>query len=84
MGTMFISLPMEAPGRCDEIVRLPHVPDELELMAVYRLGYLPTAQRRPVINWTSSQRRLASQYVFRETSETPRQRGDARPRLEDR
>jgi nitroreductase len=73
MGTQFISFPMAAPGRWDEIVELLHVPDDLELMAVYRLGYLPPEQRRPAIDWSSSQRKLPSQYVFRETCETPQQ-----------
>jgi len=76
MGIQFISFPMEVPGRWDEIVRLLRVPDEFELMAVYRLGYLPPEQRRPAIDWTSSQRRLASQYVYRETCETPQQGWD--------
>lgn len=74
MGIQFISFPMEAPGRWDEIIELLQVPDDLELMAVYRLGYLPPEQRRPAIDWSSSQRKLPSQFVFRETCETP-QRG---------
>lgn len=79
MGLQFISFPMETPGRWDEIVRLLHVPDDLELMAVYRLGYLPQEQRRPAIDWSSSQRRLVSQYVFRENCETPQQGWDGPP-----
>ncbi|MBI5160892.1 MAG: nitroreductase family protein [Micrococcales bacterium] len=71
MGIQFISFPMEVPGQWDRIVALLGVPDELELMAVYRLGYLPQEQRRPAIDWTSSQRKLPSQYVFRETCATP-------------
>ena len=74
MGIQFISFPMEVPGRWDEIVRLLRVPDDLELMAVYRLGYLPPDQRRPAIDWSSSQRKHPSQYVYRENCETP-QRG---------
>ncbi|MFS2242202.1 nitroreductase family protein [Microbacterium sp. OR16] len=76
MGIQFISFPMEAPGRWDEIIELLHVPDDLELMAVYRLGYLPPEQRRPAIDWSSSQRKLPSQFVFRETCETPQQGWD--------
>lgn len=76
MGIQFISFPMEAPGRWDEIVELLHVPDDLELMAVYRLGYLPAEQRRPAIDWSSSQRKHPSQFVFRETCETPQQGWD--------
>lgn len=76
MGIQFISFPMEVPGRWQEIADLVRVPDDLELMAVYRLGYLPPQQRRPAIDWSSSQRKLPSQYVFRETCDTPQQGWD--------
>lgn len=71
MGIQFISFPMEVPGRWEELIRLLRVPDELELMAVYRLGYVPVEQRRPAIDWVSHERKLPSQVVFRETCETP-------------
>ena len=71
MGIQFVSFPMEVPGQWDRIVSLLGVPDELELMAVYRLGYLPPEQRRPAIDWSSHQRKLPSQYVFRNTCATP-------------
>jgi len=71
MGIQFVSFPMEVPGQWERIVDLLDVPDELELMAVYRLGYLPEQTRRPAIDWTSHERKLPSQYVFRETCETP-------------
>jgi nitroreductase len=77
MGIQFISFPMEAPGQWDRIVSLLRVPDELELMAVYRLGYLPESSRRPAIDWTSHERKLPSQFVFRESCETPQQGWDA-------
>ena len=70
MGIQFISFPMEVPGRWAELEQLFGVPDDLELMAVYRLGYLPAEQRRPAIDWSSSQRKLPSQYVFRDTCAT--------------
>ncbi|MDF2561430.1 MAG: nitroreductase [Microbacterium sp.] len=79
MGIQFISFPMEVPGRWDEIVELLRVPDDLELMAVYRLGYLPPEQRRPAIDWSSSQRKLVSQYVFRENGDTPQEGWDDGP-----
>ena len=79
MGIQFISFPMEVPGKWEEIIDLLHVPDDLELMAVYRLGYLPPDQRRPAIDWSSHQRKLVSQYVFRETCEQPQQGWDAPP-----
>ncbi|GAA0291195.1 nitroreductase family protein [Kineococcus aurantiacus] len=71
LGIQFVSFPMEVPGAWDRITDLLAVPPELELMAVYRVGYLPPEERRPVIDWTSSQRRPVSQYVFRERCTTP-------------
>lgn len=82
MGIQFISFPMEVPGRWAEIEKLLEVPDTLELMAVYRLGYLPTDQRRPAIDWTSHERKLPSQYVFRGTCQTPQKGWDETPRVE--
>ncbi len=71
MGIQFVSFPMEVPGNWARIESLLSVPDDLELMAVYRLGYLPADQHRPVIDWSSHQRKLPSQYVFRGTCATP-------------
>jgi nitroreductase len=71
MGIQFVSFPMEVPGQWGRIERLLQVPDDLELMAVYRLGYLPDEERRPAIDWTSAERKRPSQYVFRETCATP-------------
>ncbi|WP_432505015.1 nitroreductase family protein [Kineococcus arenarius] len=71
LGIQFVSFPMEVPGAWERIGALLGVPDDLELMAVYRIGYLPPEQRRPAIDWSSSQRKLVSQYVFRERCDTP-------------
>jgi nitroreductase len=79
MGIQLVSFPMEVPGAWDQIVRLLEVPDELELMAVYRLGYLPESDKRPAIDWTSHERKLPSQFVFRGTCGTPETRWDEPP-----
>lgn len=76
MGIQFVSFPMEVPGQWERIVELLDVPDALELMAVYRLGYLPEERRRPAIDWTSHERKLPSQYVFRESAAAPQQGWD--------
>ncbi|NUL46128.1 nitroreductase family protein [Cellulosimicrobium funkei] len=76
MGIQFVSFPMEAPHHWARIVRLLQVPDELELMAVYRLGYLPERIQRPAINWSSRERRRPSQFVFRETCASSQQGWD--------
>ena len=66
MGIQFVSTPMEVPEAWDEIKSILQVPDDLELMALYRLGYLPENQKRPRIDWTSSQRKRMSQLVYRD------------------
>jgi nitroreductase len=80
MGIQFVSTPMEFPENWKEIKHLLAVPDALELMAVYRLGYLPEEKRRPTIDWTSNQRKRLSQYVFRNTCAVP-ERDDVEPDL---
>jgi nitroreductase len=79
MGIQFISFPMEVPENWHRIERLLEVPDDLELMALYRLGYLPPEQRRPAIDWSSHQRKLPSQFVFRGTCATPQEGWDDLP-----
>jgi len=80
MGIQFVSTPMEIPENWRRIQRLLEVPDDLELMAVYRLGYVPEDQRRPTIDWSSRQRKRLSQYVFRNSCATPEK--DPEPGME--
>ncbi|MEZ0493166.1 nitroreductase family protein [Kineococcus sp. TBRC 1896] len=79
LGIQFVSFPMEVPGAWDRVAELLHVPDDLELMAVYRVGYVPQQARRPAIDWTSSERLPVSRYVFRETCDRPQTGWDAPP-----
>jgi nitroreductase len=71
MGIQFVSMPMELPEKWEEIKDLLDVPEDLELMAVYRLGYLPQEKCRPTIDWTSNHRKRPSQYVLRNTCAVP-------------
>ncbi len=82
MGIQFVSFPMEVPGNWAKIEKLLEVPDSLELMAVYRLGYVPKEQQRPAIDWTSHERKLPSQYVFRGTCQTPQTGWDSPAKAE--
>lgn len=66
MGIQFVSTPMEIPRQWQAIGTLLNVPGDLELMAVYRLGYLPPDQKRPSIDWSSRHRKHLSQFVARE------------------
>ncbi|HMQ53086.1 MAG TPA: nitroreductase family protein [Anaerolineae bacterium] len=65
LGIQFVSTPMEVPEAWQEIKSLLQVPDDLELMALYRIGYLPDGAKRPRIDWTSSQRKTMSQLAYR-------------------
>ncbi|WP_432547610.1 nitroreductase family protein [Kineococcus sp. SYSU DK004] len=71
LGIQFVSFPMEVPGAWAQLEELLRVPDDLELMAVYRIGHVPPEQRRPAIDWSSHQRKRPSQWVFRETCDQP-------------
>ncbi len=71
MGIQFVSTPMEIPEAWEELKQILKVPEDLELMAIYRLGYVPEKQKRPSIDWSSKHRKRISQFVFRDTCETP-------------
>lgn len=71
MGIQFISTPMEFPDAWAEIEQLLAVPDDLRLVAMYRLGYVPPEKKRPSIDWSSAHRKRLSQYVFRNRCTTP-------------
>jgi nitroreductase len=71
LGIQFISTPMELPDMWEQLITLLRVPNHLELMAIYRVGYIKEGQRRPTIDWSSRHRKRLSQYVFRESCQTP-------------
>lgn len=71
MGIQFISTPMEIPEAWQELKDLLKVPDYLELMALYRIGYLPQERKTNRIDWKSDQRRPHTDLAFRNTCETP-------------
>lgn len=71
MGIQFVSTPMEIPENWDRIVALLRVPDDLALMAVYRVGYLAPVADRPRIDWSSRHRKRISDFVFRNTCDQP-------------
>ncbi len=71
MGIQFVSTPMEIPRHWQSLKELLSVPGDLELMAVYRLGYLPPQGARPSIDWSSRHRKRLSQFVYRESCARP-------------
>lgn len=76
MGIQFVSTPMEFPEAWAELSALLEVPEDLELMAIYRLGYVPDEHERPSIDWVSNHRKRLEQYVFRNTCKTPERGGE--------
>jgi len=76
MGMQFVSTPMEFPDRWAALAALLRIPDDLELMAVFRLGYVATSAERPTIDWSSRHRKRYRQFVFRESADTPDDRLD--------
>ncbi|MES2766932.1 MAG: nitroreductase family protein [Bacteroidota bacterium] len=71
LGIQFISTPMEIPEAWQSLKDLLEVPEHLELMALYRIGYLPEELKRPRIDWKSNERKRLSQFVFRNTCTQP-------------
>ena len=75
MGIQFFGAPRGLPRQGQAIGDLLRVPDDLELMAVYRLGYLPEGEKRPSIDWSSRHRKRLEQFVSRETCHAPEREG---------
>jgi nitroreductase len=71
MGVQFISTPQEIPDNWEKLVRLLNVPDDYELMLMFRLGYTDASIKRPTIDWTSPQRKGVDELAFQEVWGTP-------------
>lgn len=66
MGFQFISTPQEIPENWQRISDFLHVPDDFELVVLFRLGYVDPSIKRPTIDWTSPQRKGISELAFRD------------------
>ncbi|MBS1911557.1 MAG: nitroreductase family protein [Bacteroidetes bacterium] len=67
IGVQFISLPMEAGGSYwQECVEMIEAPEDYEVIALFRLGYIDPNAKRPTIDWSSTQRRNIQDYCFDE------------------
>lgn len=71
MGIQFVSMPHYYPEEWRTVKELVGAPEELKLMALMRLGYLPDDEKKPSINWKSSFRKPVDKYVFRERYGVP-------------
>ena len=64
MGMQFISTPGEIPEKWKEISDMLNVPDDYEMMAIFRMGYIDRDVKRPVIDWKSSQRKDVNEIAY--------------------
>ncbi len=64
MGMQFISTPGEIPAKWNELADLLGIPEDYELAAVFRMGYVDPDMKRPAIDWRSSQRKEFGELAF--------------------
>lgn len=65
MGMQFISTPGEIPQNWLTISELLQTPEEFEMMAIFRMGYIDKDVKRPAIDWNSSRRKDISELAFK-------------------
>lgn len=66
MGMQFISTPGEIPENWKTISDLLRIPDDFEMMAIFRMGYVDPGMKRPAIDWKSSQRKGIDELAFKD------------------
>jgi nitroreductase len=64
MGMQFVSTPGEIPEKWNEIISILGIPDDYELAAVFRMGYVDDTVKRPTIDWRSSQRKDFNELAY--------------------
>lgn len=65
MGMQFISTPGEITDNWNAISNMLDVPDDYEMMAIFRMGYIDPNMKRPSIDWKSSQRKSIHELAFK-------------------
>jgi nitroreductase len=66
MGFQFVSTPQEIPEKWALVSALLGVPEDFELMVLFRLGYEDPNIKRPTIDWTSPQRKGVDELAFQD------------------
>ena len=64
MGMQFISTPGEVPENWAAISNMLNVPDDFEMCAIFRMGYVDPSIKRPTIDWKSSQRKGIKELAY--------------------
>lgn len=71
IGMQFISVALEVPESKAKLVDLLRVPDTVELVAIFRMGYKDTSAQRNAIDWVSNQRKPFADLVHYNDWHTP-------------
>lgn len=66
MGMQFISTPGEIPENWKAISDMLNIPDEFEMCAIFRMGYVDPGIKRPTIDWRSSQRKPIEELSYKD------------------
>ena len=66
MGMQFISTPGEIPENWKAISGMLNIPDDHEMCAIFRMGYVDPNMKRPTIDWKSSQRKGINDLAFKD------------------
>jgi nitroreductase len=66
MGMQFISTPGEIPEKWKEISGMLKIPDDFEMCAIFRMGYVDADMKRPTIDWKSSHRKGVDDLAFKD------------------
>ncbi len=66
MGMQFISTPGEIPENWKQISHILEVPDNYEMCAIFRMGYVDAGAKRPTIDWKSSQRKGVNELAYKD------------------
>lgn len=66
MGMQFVSTPGEIPEKWNEISEMLDIPDDHEMAAIFRMGYIDEKVKRPTIDWKSEQRKSIENLAFKD------------------
>ncbi len=71
MGMQFISTPGEIPEKWKEISTILKVPENYEMCAIFRMGYIDPKMKRPAIDWKSSHRKGVNELAYKDSWGNP-------------
>jgi nitroreductase len=71
MGMQFISTPGEIQENWKALSGMLKVPDDYEMCAIFRMGYVDPGMKRPTIDWRSSQRKDINELAFKDSWGNP-------------